>query len=473
MTFTASAPTARSTRRWLALSILALAQFLVVLDASIVNIALPVLGRDLGMDTPALAWVITAYVLPFGGLLLLGGRLADRYGHRRLFLIGTAGFVLASAIAGLSATSGMLLAARAAQGAAAAVLAPAALALLTQLFPDPAERTRALGVWGGVAGIGSAAGVLLGGVLTAAFGWPAVFFVNVPIGLFVLAAIPVLVSSDVLEVRERLDLPGAVTITGALVAAVGALSAVERVGFTAPLTLLLAAGALALGIAFVLIERRTAAPLIPLSVFRNRNLTVGNLVMLLAGGAMVALFFALSVYLQSVLGYDALAAGLSQLPLAGALVITAGTVPLMIARIGARWTLVASLLVVAAGLAWLMIAPADAAFLASLLGPTILIGAGLGGAFVTITQLAVDGVTGGESGLAGGLINTSQQVGGAIGLAVLATVAAMRTDSLVESGAAADVAVTGGFAWLFAGAALLSVAGAAVAAFARRGGART
>lgn len=457
----------RSRRRWAALTVLALAQFLVVLDASIVNIALPVLGGRLGLDTVALAWVITAYVLPFGGLLLLGGRLADRYGHRRLFLIGTAGFVAASVLAGLSLTGGILLGARALQGASAALLAPAALALLTQLFPATGDRAKALGIWGAVAGIGSAAGVLLGGVLTASFGWQAVFFVNVPVGLLVLVAVPMLINRDPAAAPTRLDIPGAATITGALVAAVGALSSIEQVGFTHPLTLGLAAAALALGVAFILIQRRTAEPLVPLGVFRNRNLSAGNLVMLLVGAAMVALFFALSVYLQAVLGYDALTAGLSQLPLAGALVLVAGIAPALVDRLGMKRTLIGSLLVLAAGLLWLAAVPSDAVFAAHILGPSLVIGVGLGGAFITATQLSVDGVEGGEAGLAGGLINTSQQIGGALGLALLASLAAARTGALEATGAPAAEAVTGGFSWLFLGAAVLTLAAAGVAGIAR------
>lgn len=459
----------RSSRRWLALGILALAQFLVVLDASIVNIALPVLGQQLGMDTAALAWVITAYVLAFGGLLLLGGRLADRYGHRRVFLVGTAGFVAASALAGLSFSAEMLLAARALQGASAALLAPAALALLTHLFPDAKERTTALGVWGGVAGIGSAAGVLLGGVLTATLGWQSVFFVNVPVGAIVLIAIPLLITRDGARAPGRLDVAGAVTVTAALVALVGGFSAVEQLGFLHPLPLVLFAGALVLGAAFLVIERRSAEPLVPLSVFRNRSLALGNVVMVLGGAAMVALFFALSVYMQAVLGYDALAAGLSQLPLAGALVLVAGAVPSLIGRLGVRSVLIGSLLVLAGGLVWLAAAPSDAEFVAQLLGPTLLIGVGLGGAFVATTQLAVDGVEGGEAGLAGGLINTSQQIGGAVGLAVLGTIAGLRTASLEAGGASTADALTGGFAWLFLGAAALAVIGAGVVAVWRRG----
>lgn len=456
----------RSSRRWLALGVLALAQFLVVLDASIVNIALPVLGDQLRMSTAALAWVITAYVLPFGGLLLLGGRLADRYGHRRVFLLGVVGFISASALAGLSASSGMLLGARAVQGASAALLAPAALALLTHLFPESGDRTKALGVWGGVAGIGSAAGVLLGGVLTATLGWQSVFFVNVPIGLLVLATIPFLISRDETRTSGRLDMPGAATITGALVSAVGALSAVQQAGASAPLTLVLTAAAVAFAVSFVVIERRTADPLVPLTVFANRNLSIGNIVVLLLGAAMVALFFALSVFMQAVLGYDALTTGLTQLPLAGALVVVAGLAPALIGRLGAKATLIGSLVLLAAGLVWLAAAPSDATFVAQLLGPSLLIGIGMGGAFVTTTQLSVDGVEGGESGLAGGLVNTSQQIGGALGLAVLSSIAAARTEALVHAGAATPVALTGGFSWLFLGAAGIALVAAVVAGFA-------
>lgn len=451
-----------STHRWLALTFLALAQFLVVLDASIVNIALPSIGARLDMDTASLAWVITAYVLPFGSLLLLGGRLADRFGHRRLFLIGVAGFITASALAGLSVNGGMLIAARAIQGASAALLAPAALALLAQLFVSASDRSKALGIWGAVAGIGSAAGVLLGGVLTAAFGWQAVFFVNVPVGAIVLVVIPRLIGRDAASSRSRLDVPGAATITGALVAVVGGLAAAERVGFAQPLTIALFVAAVLLGAGFLVIERRASAPLVPLSTFRNRNLTAGNIVMLLAGAAMVALFFALSVFLQAVLHYSALAAGLSQLPLAGALVVVAAVVPSVVSRAGIRPTLLGSLLVLAAGLVWLATAPSDATFVGSLLGPTLLIGVGLGGAFVTATALSVDGVGGNEAGLAGGLVNTSQQIGGALGLAALSTVAAARTAALQTSAMAAPQALTAGFSLLFFCAAALVVIAAVV-----------
>lgn len=457
--------TAQNPRRWLALSFLALAQFLVVLDASIVNIALPVIGSDLHMNAATLAWVITAYVLPFGGLLLFGGRLADRFGHRRLFLTGTVGFVIASTLAGLSVSSGMLILARVLQGASAALLAPAALALLTRLFPHPSERARALGIWGAVAGIGSAAGVLLGGVLTASLGWSSVFFVNVPTGIVVIVAVIALLSPDKAAQTDRLDLPGAAAITSALITAVGALTAWEQVGPGHPLTLALSGGTAVLSIGFVIVERRAAQPLIPLTVFRNRSLTVGNIVMLLLGAAMIALFFALSVYMQSVLGYSALTTGLSQLPLALALIAIAGVVPAALARFGVKSTLITFLLALAAGLTWLAFAPADAVFLTQILGPTLLIGVGIGGTFVTTTQLAVEDVPASEAGLAGGLVNTTQQIGGALGLAVLSTVAATRTSALANTGVAQPEALTSGFSWLLIGAAMFALAGVAAAGF--------
>ena len=452
----------RSNRRWFALIVLSIAQFLVVLDATIVNIALPEMGANLGLSSSAMAAVITAYVLPFGSLLLFGGRLADRFGHRRLTLIGVTGFVAASVAAGLSISGEMLLTARAVQGTSAALLAPAGLALVTQLFPLAADRTRALGIWAGVAGIGSAAGVLLGGLLTANLGWQSVFFINVPLGIFVIISIPLLITRGNPGTRARLDLLGAATITGALVALVASLSTAQQNGLTNPLALALLAGALVLGAAFIIIERRATSPLLPFGMFTNRNLAVGNLAMLLIGGATVSVFFVLSVYMQSVLGYSPLVAGITQLPLAGALVLTAGAVPALSRRIGVAATLIGSLLVVAAGLVWLAFAPADAQFAANLLGPSLLLGIGLGGSFVTATHMAVDGTGSDNAGLSGALINTSQQIGGAIGVTVLTAFAASRTAALQAAGSSIPEALTGGFSWLFLGAATIVLAAAAI-----------
>lgn len=464
----AASPVERSSKRWLALTILALAQFLVVLDASIVNIALPSLGAGLGLDHNLLTWVITAYVLPFGGLLMLGGRLADRYGHRTVFLAGVLGFIAASLAAGLSINGPMLLAARAVQGASAAMLAPAALALLMQMFPASDGRGKALGIWGAVAGLGSVAGVLLGGVLTASVGWSAIFFINVPVGLVVIVAIPMLLSRDTVTSQARLDLPGAVTVTGGIVALVAAFSMVLEVGFLSPVTLGLAAtGVVLLGV-FVLIELKSRDPLVSFSIFANRAVSLGNLVVLLVGGATVGLFFVLSLHMQNVLGYDAMMAGITQLPLALALIVTAGVLPPVMAKFGSARTLAASLVVLAAGLVWLALAPVDADFALLLLGPTIIIGAGLGGAFIAATELAVQGVGEADSGLASGLVNTSQQIGGALGLALLFTLATSLTNSLGAGGADEITALAGGYSAAYLGAAGLALLGAVIAGFAAR-----
>ena len=464
----AAPPAERSSKRWLALTILALAQFLVVLDASIVNIALPSLGTGLGLDHNLLTWVITAYVLPFGGLLMLGGRLADRYGHRTVFLAGVLGFIAASLAAGLSINGPMLLAARAVQGASAAMLAPAALALLMQMFPADDGRAKALGIWGAVAGLGSVAGVLLGGVLTASVGWSAIFFINVPVGLVVLAAIPMLLSRDTVTSQARLDLPGAVTVTGGIVALVAAFSMVLEVGFLSPVTLgLAAAGVVLLGL-FVVIELNSRDPLVSFSIFANRAVSLGNLVILLVGGTVVGLFFVLSLHMQNVLGYDAMMTGISQLPLALALIVTAGVLPPVMAKAGSARTLAASLVVLTAGLVWLALAPVGADFVLHLLGPTIIIGVGLGGAFIAGTELAVQGVGEADSGLASGLVNTSQQIGGALGLAVLFTLATTLTNSLEAGGADGVAALAGGYSAAYLGAAALSLLATLVAVIAIR-----
>lgn len=448
--------------RWWALIALALAQFLVVLDASIVNIALPAIGSELHVGTNMLGWVITAYVLPFGGLLLLGGRLSDRFGHRRLFIVGVAGFSVASVAAGVSVSGDWLLVARAVQGTSAALLAPAALALLTKLFADPQDRAKALGIWGAIAGIGSAAGVLLGGILTSSLGWSSVFFVNVPVGVLIIATVPFLISKDAPSERTSLDMPGAATVTAGIAALVTALSGTERVGWASPQTLILASVAVILLSSFIFLENRAANPLMPLSIFRNRWVTGGNLAMFLIGGATTALFFALSVYMQQILHYDAMQAGLTQLPMAGALFAIAGVVPVVVKAFGTRRPLAVSLLLLAAGLIWLSFAPSDAEFAIHLLGPTMLVGVGLGGAFVSGTEAAVHGVADEEAGLASGLVNTSQQIGGTVGIAVLTALSSARTEGLLEQGVAQPQALTSGFAWVFLGAAALAILGASV-----------
>ncbi|WP_277679301.1 MFS transporter [Gracilibacillus dipsosauri] len=448
----------RSSNRYLALVFLSLAQFIVVLDSSIVNIALPSIGNDLLLHTDTLSWIIVAFVVPLGGMLLLGGRLADRFGHRRIFMVGAVGMMLGSAMSGLSTSIEMLLVARAIQGVSAAFLSPAALALVTMLFTEQKERAKALGIWGIVAGIGSGAGVLLGGVLISMFGWSSVFFINVPIALLIIVSIPILITKDTKTKNMKTDVLGAVTVTAGLLAFITAFSAGDQVEMMTMLILILIGFVLL--IAFVFIEKWAKDPLVPFSIFRNASVAKGNVAMLLLGGAAIGLFFGLSVYMQNVLEYDALLTGLAQLPLVIALIIGAGMVPVVMEQIGIERTLVFSLLLFAAGLIWLSFAPSNASFLVHLLGPTLVVGVGVGASLVASTTLAVDGVVQREKGLAGGLVNSSQQIGGAIGITILIILSSIRTDSLISQGDSMADALTGGFSWVFIGAAVFAIIGA-------------
>jgi EmrB/QacA subfamily drug resistance transporter len=453
-------------RRWVALALLALAQFVVVLDASIMNIALPSIGRAFDTPTEELSWVINAYVLTFGGFLLLGGRMADLLGRRRVFMTGLALFGLASLAGGLSANEGQLIAARAVQGLGAAILAPSALSIVTTIFPEGAERNKALSVWGAVAGAGGVAGVLLGGVLTDAFGWEAVLLVNVPIALVAMLLAPRLIDESRAELAERsFDIAGASTVTAGVAALVYGLVEAGGAGWTSGRTLAAFAAAALLLATFVVVERRSSAPLVPFRVFRLRSVTGANLAMTLAGAAMFGLFFVLSIYMQQILGYDALEAGLAQLPLALTLVVSASAASALVERMGVKPVLLAGLALFVAGLGWLSFIPADGTLVGNILGPSLLIGAGLGLAFVPTTIAAVSGVGRNEAGLASGLINTTQQVGGALGLAVLVALATSQTESSLASGAAPQLAVTDGFQIALAaaaGIALLALVAAAI-----------
>lgn len=424
-----ASPTAQDSppypHRWAALAVLAIAQFMVVLDSSIVNIALPNIGTGLRMPAPSLSWVVTAYVLTFGGLLMLGGRIADLRGRRTTFLAGLVGFATASAVAGFASTAGMLIAARAVQGSTAALMSPAALSLVTTLFTG-SERPKALGVWGAVAGSGGAAGVLLGGVLTGTFGWPAIFFVNLPVAAAVAAgALRYVPRSS--GTGGRVDLPGAATLTAGLASIVYGLSQSHDSGFGSPLVLTaLGLGAVLLA-AFVATERAVAQPLVPLRIFRLRSITSANAIMAAVGATTVSLFFFLSLYLQRILHYAPLKAGLSQLPLALTITAAAWLAPRLAARTGIRTVLVTGPLLLAAGLGWFSTASVHGTYAGAVLGPSLLVGAGLGLSFVSINVTAAAKVAPGDAGLAGGLINTSQQVGGAIGLALLSAIATSRT----------------------------------------------
>ena len=441
-------------RRWLALVLLALSEFVVVLDASIVNIALPSIGRGLHFSLANLSWVVNAYVLTFGGFLLLGGRIADLLGRRRVFIAGLGVFSLASLAGGLAQTEIWLIAARAVQGLGAAMLAPAALSLVTASFSEGAERNNALSIWGAVAGSGAAAGVLLGGVLTSALGWRSVLFVNVPIGIAAILIAPRLLSESRGELSRRgFDLPGAATVTAGLSALVYALVRATSVGWGSAQTVGVIAAAVVLLVAFVLIERRSAAPLVPFAFFRNRNVTLANAAMLAVGAAVIGLFFYLSLYLQRVLGYSAIKAGASQLPLAAGIVLAAGIASPLVARAGIGKVLLAGLALFAGGLVWFAQLPVHGTYITDILGPSLLIALGLGMAFVPITILSVSRVKDRDYGLASGLVNTTQQVGGALGLAVLSSIATTRTDHLVGTGHPINQALTLGFHTAFLGAA--------------------
>jgi EmrB/QacA subfamily drug resistance transporter len=417
-------------RRWLALGLLCVAQFMVVLDASIVNVALPSIGRALDFSQENLSWVVNAYVLTFGGFLLLGGRLADLLGRRRVFIFGLLLFALASLVGGFSDSEGMLIAARAVQGLGAAILSPAALSIVTTTFADGAERNKALGVWVAVAGSGGAAGVLLGGVLTDGLGWEWVLWVNVPIGIAAAAIAPTLVAESRSEAATRsFDLAGAFSVTAGLSVMVYALVDATDAGWGSTQTIGLLALAAVLLAAFVAIESRSKAPLVPFRIFRLRTLTGANVVGLLIGASLFSMFFFISLYMQQVLDYSAIKAGLSYLPLALTIILTAGVASQLVTRVGFKPVLAVGMAFIAAGLIWFSQVSVGGGYVSDILGPSLLAAIGLGAAFVPDTIAAVSGVEPREAGLASGLINTSQQVGGALGLAVLATVANSTTQN--------------------------------------------
>jgi EmrB/QacA subfamily drug resistance transporter len=455
-------------KKWLALALLALAQFVVVLDASIVNVALPSIGSDLQFSQDDLSWVVNGYTLFFGGFLLLGGRMADLIGRRRLFVAGLIVFALASLAGGLATSSGTLIAARAVQGLGAAMLSPAALSLVTVIFAEGAERNKALGVWGAVAGSGGAAGVLLGGVLTEYAGWEWVLFVNVPIGILAAVAAWRLLPESRNEGARHFDIAGAVTVTAGLSLLVYTIIDANNAGWTSAQTLGLAAVSLVLIGAFIAIELRSKAPLVPFGIFRNRTLTGTNVVGVLVAMALFSMFFFVSLYMQQVLGYDALEAGLAYLPLAVGIIVSAGIASGLVTKYGFKPVFVTGLVLTAIGLVWFSQVEVGGSYVGDILFPSLIAAVGLGFAFVPMTIAAVSGVEAHEAGLASGLINTSQQVGGALGLAILASIANSRTDELMTAAGGAQSALpnalTEGFQLAFIVGAAFAVVGAILAA---------
>ena len=455
---------AHRNKAW-ALVLLASAQFLVVLDASIVNVALPSMGEDLKIEPDNLSWVVNAYTLFFGGFLLLGGRLADLLGRRRVFVSGVLLFAVASLAGGLAQSELQLIIARAVQGLGAAILSPAALSILTTTFAEGPERNRALGVWGAVAGSGGAVGVLAGGILTDSLSWEWVLFVNVPICIAVAFAAPVLLAESRDDREHRsFDIPGAVTVTAGLAILVYALVDANDAGWGSTQTIVLLAVAVALIGAFIVIELRQRSPLMPFSIFRLRTLTASNVVGLLIGAALFSMFFFVSLYMQNVLGFTPLETGLAYLPLSAGIILSAGAASQLVTRLGVRPVLVGGLLLTTAGLAWFSQVSPDGSYVGDVLFPSLVAAAGLGFSFVPVTLGAVAGTQPNEAGLASGLINTSQQVGGALGLAILSTIA---FDG-VSQARPDPVALTNGFGNAFLVGAAFALVAAAVAFFAIR-----
>jgi EmrB/QacA subfamily drug resistance transporter len=452
--------------RWLALIIVCLGDLMIVLDVTIVGVALPSIREDLGFSQSSLAWVANAYLLTFGGFLLLAGRLGDLFGHRRLFLIGIALFTAASLACGIATTQAMLVGARAVQGLGAAVVSAVALSLIVTLFTEPTERAKAMGVFGFVAAGGGTIGVLLGGVLTDLLNWHWIFLVNVPIGAAVFLLSRVLLPAGRGQAVEgRLDVAGAVTVTVSLMLAVYAIVNGNDVGWTSPRTLGLLAVSAALLVFFLVLEARVRSPLVPLGLFRLRNVATSNVVGVLWAAAMFAWFFLSALYLQLVLGYSPLQVGLAFLPANLIMaVFSLGLSAKLVLRFGIKLPLATGLLLAAAGLALFARAPVDGTFAADVLPSMVLLGLGAGMAFNPVLLAAMSDVGPDEAGLASGVVNTSFMMGGALGLAVLASLAASRTDTLLESGEGQLSALTGGYHLAFLVGAIFAAAAAGLAA---------
>ena len=434
--------------RWLALYVLCLGDLMIVLDGTIVNVALPTIRDDLGFSQTSLAWVVNAYLLTFGGFLLLGGRLGDLFGHKRLFLIGISIFTTASLFCGIATSQGLLVTARAVQGIGGAIVSAVALSLLMTLFTETADRAKAMGVFGFVLSGGGVIGVLLGGFLTDLLNWHWIFFINLPVGVAVyfltLRLIPGQVHAE--AARGRLDVGGAVTITSSLILAVYAIVNGNDTGWTSGETLGLLAGALALFAAFLVIESRVAAPLVPLSLFRNRTVTTANVIGVLMAGGMFAYFFFSALYMQLVLEYSPLEVGFAYLP--STVIWGASSLLLsdrLVMKFGIRPPLMGGIALMLGALLLLARAPVDANYFVDVLPATILLGIGAGVAFNPILLAAMSGVSPAQAGLASGVVNTSFMMGGALGLAIMASLADWRTTSLTNSGEARLTALNGGY----------------------------
>jgi EmrB/QacA subfamily drug resistance transporter len=436
-------------RKWLALALLCVVQFMVVLDIAIVNVALPSIQVDLGFSQENLQWVISAYALFFGGFLLLGGRAADLLGRRRIFLLGITLFTISSLVAGLAWSEASLIGARAFQGLGAAIITPAALSILSTTFVEGRERNIALGAWGAVGGFGAAAGVLLGGVLTDALSWEWIFFVNIPVGVGAFVLTPLLLAES-RDARVRTyDVPGAILVTGGLSLLVYAITQSGQQGWLAGQTIAFFSTALALLVGFVVWELRHSEPLMRFGIFGIRTVSGANVAGFIMGTALFAMFLMLTLYMQQVLGYSAMKTGVAYLAVAGTAILWSAVAAQLVTRIGVKPVLVLGMTLLTAGLVYFTQVSVGGSYVADLLPGFLLIGIGIGFSFVPISIAALAGIQASEAGLASGLINTSQQIGGALGIAALSTIATSQTEDALASGVAAPLALVDGFTAAF------------------------
>ena len=453
--------TSPNINRWRAFALLAVSFFMTIIDLTIVNVSLPTIGRDLHFSATGLQWVVTAYALTFGGFMLLGGRAADLLGRRRILMVGLSLFTAASLGAALSTGELSLIAARAVQGFGAALMLPAALSIVMNMFAEGAERNKALGIWGGLGAGGATVGVIAGGLLTRYAGWQYIFYLNVPIGASALALAPRIVpDSRLATTRRRFDALGAITGTGGLVLLVDAIAQAPQYGWGATRTIALLAGSAALLAAFLVIENRVKDPVLPLSIFRLRTLAGANAAGLLLGGSFFAFIFIGTLYMQQVLHYSALQTGLAWLAASLTSIALAGVSQALVTRGGAKVVMAIGMTLIGAGVLWATQMPVHGRFLDNLAGPFVVAGAGTAFAFIPISIAALAGVSEHQAGLASGLLNTSQQLGGAIGIAIASSLAASHTQTLLHAGNTAPAALTGGFhqaLWVLGAIALLAV----------------
>ena len=454
---------ASARRKWLALALLCVVQFMVVLDIAIVNVALPSIKVDLGFSQGDLQWVISAYALVFGGFLLLGGRAADMLGRRRVFLAGIVTFTAASLLAGLAWSEPSLIGARALQGLGAAIITPAALSILSTTFAEGRERNIALGAWGAVGGFGAVAGVLLGGILTDALSWEWIFFVNVPVGLIGLALAPILLHESRDATVTSFDVAGAVLVTSGLSSLVYAITQAGQDGWLAAETLAVFGISLALLVAFVTWELRHPEPLMRFGILQNRTLSGANVAGFILGTSLFSMFLMLTLYMQQVLGYSAMKTGVSYLAVAGTAIIWSAVASQLVTRIGVKPVLVVGMGMLTAGLLYFTQVSVGGSYLGDLLPGFLLTGVGIGFSFVPISIAALTGVKAAEAGLASGLINTSQQIGGALGIAALSTIATSQTQDSLVSGSVLPQAMVDGFSSAFLVGAIVAALGVVAA----------